>query len=260
MPHPPGLAQTTVGQGWTPAALGVLERSAAHYGGREAWRAIRTIRLVPDRVSGSLPWLKGAGRTFPIPAAFEVLPSEGVTRFVSYPDQRHVGIFQDGRVWIERIDDARVVAEAAAHRDSFRGLRKYRRWAPLDALYFFGYALTHYHSLPFSLTDGRLVTAAVVRSQGDRLDALEVDLPAGLHTHCPRQTFYFGPTGQIVRHDYHAEIVGWWASGAHFWRRPVSVNGFPIAMERHVTLRLGRTAWPPVALHVTFRGAEVELF
>ena len=247
-------------RGWTPQALAVLERSAAHYGGVEAWRGIRTIRLIPDRVSGALPWLKGAGRTFPIPAAFEVMPSEGVTRFVSYPDDRHVGIFEDGRVRIERIHDGRVVSEAATHRESFRGLAKYRRWAPLDALYFFGYALTHYHSLPFSLVDARLVAATAAGGQGQGLDSLEVDLPAGLHTHCRRQTFYFDATGQIVRHDYHAEIVGWWARGAHFWRRQVPVNGFPIAMERHVTLRLGRTAWPPVALHVTFRGAEVELF
>jgi len=242
---------------WPAPAVAVLERSWAHYGGVDAWRAIRTIRLVPDRVSGSLPWLKGAGRTFPIPSAFEVAPAGRLVRFLSYPDDRHVGIFQNGVVRIQRTEDARVVAEERAHRESFRGLAKYRRWAPLDALYFFGYALLHYHSLPFSLADARLVRATTARTGGNRLDALEVELPPDVQTHCRRQTFHFDDTGRLVRHDYHAEIVGWWAHGAHFWRRQVSVNGFPIAMERHVTLRIGRTAWPPVALHVTFGAAEI---
>jgi hypothetical protein len=32
-----------------------------------------------------------------------------------------------------------TTVHATAHRETFRGLAKYRRWSPLDALYFFDY-------------------------------------------------------------------------------------------------------------------------
>jgi hypothetical protein len=34
---------------------------------------------------------------------------------------------------------------------------KYRRWSPIDALYFFGYALWHYHVLPFALAEAQFL-------------------------------------------------------------------------------------------------------
>lgn len=245
-------------RGWTPPATAVLERAFSHYGGIEGWRAIRTIRLVPDRLSGLIPWMKGAGPTFPLPALFEVDPHERVARFVSYPDPEHVGLFDNGSVHLERLDGS-VVTESRVHRATFRGLRKSRRWTPLDALYFFGYALTHYHSLPFSLLDARLVRASVVESSGGARDVLDVELPADLPTHGRRQRFYFDAAGRLTRHDYHAEIVGLWARGAHFWNRQVPLGGFPVSLERRVVGRLGPVTTPLVALHATFQRAEIVM-
>ena len=236
--------------------MGVLERAISHYGGIDTWRAIRTIRLVPDRLSGLVPWLKGVGRTFPLPALFEVDPHERVARFVSYPDPEHVGVFEDGSVRLECLD-GRIMTESHAHRATFRGFRKARRWGPLDALYFFGYALTHYHSLPFSLLDARLVQASTTKTSDGAHDVLDVELPADLPTHGRRQRFFFDAAGRLTRHDYPAEIVGFWARGAHFWNREVVVEGFPISLERHVVARLGGATTPVVALHATFQRAEV---
>ena len=82
-----------------------------------------------------------------------------------------------------------VIESSPDHRRSFRGLRKWRRWSPADALYFFGYALTHYQGLPFTLADARPLGLCEVRSAGQRLTGVDVELPATLHTHSRRQSF-----------------------------------------------------------------------
>jgi hypothetical protein len=243
---------------WTPPAAEVLERACDHYGGVQAWRALRRIRLIPAELSGLLPWLKGMGNTFRLPSAFEIDPHERRTRFLGYPDADHVGLFENGAVRIERRDGGDVVAESRDHRQSFRALAKHRRWAPLDALYFFGYALAHYHALPFTLREARLLRARTAGSRNKPVDILDVELPADLPTHCRRQTFYFDRSGRLTRHDYHAEIVGFLARGAHFWKRETICNGLPICMERHVVARLGATPSPLTALRATFTSAELE--
>jgi hypothetical protein len=243
---------------WTPRALGVLERACDYAGGFETWRALRTIRLFPEALSGLVPWLKGNGTRFSFRGAFEIRPHQRWARFLNYPDAAHIGIFDDGAVRLEHCETKQTVLSADNHRPSFGGIAAYRRWTPLDALYFFGYALTHYHSLPFSLFDATLIRSQELGAQSDRLSVLEVELPADLPTHCRRQSFYFDRAGRLVRHDYHAEIIGFWARGAHFWKRAVSVGGFPICLERHVFARLGVRVFPLTALHARFVSAEVE--
>jgi hypothetical protein len=253
------MTKAVVDSSWTARSLGVLERACDHYGGFETWAALSEVRLFPGRLSGLVPWLKGSGQTFPVPSAFEIRPHERWARFQSYPDPEHVGIFDNGAVRIERCDTNETLLRADDQRASFRGLAKSRRWTAIDALYFFGYALTHYHSLPFSLLDARLVRASEIGSRGDPLTVLDVELPADLPTHCRRQSFYFDKSGRLARHDYHAEVLGFWARGAHFWRRQASFNGFPISLDRQVLARLGSFACPILALRATFVDAEVEL-
>ena len=132
---------------------------------------------------------------------------------------------------------------------AFRGWRKLRRWSPADALYFFGYALTHYHGLPFTLGRARPLALRQVRYAGRTLHGIEVELPAELHTHSRRQTFYFEADGLLRRHDYVADIAGAWARGAHFWTDFVTVAGLEMPRVRHVVARIGRRATPFVALH-----------
>jgi hypothetical protein len=244
---------------WTPQATEVLARAYDYYGGVDTWRALRCIRLVPTRLSGLLPWVKGVGKTFPLPTLFEVSPHQHRTRFVGFPDAEHVGIFDNGAVRIERSSDSSVVTRSENHRSTFAWPANARRWAPLDALYFFGYALAHYHSLPFSLSLGRLLRVTTSGTKLDRIDVLDVELPADLHTHSRRQRFHFDRLGRLVRHDYHAEVVGFFARAAHHWNRQTRFNGLPVSLERHVVGRLASTAVPVTALLATFADVEVEL-
>jgi hypothetical protein len=243
---------------WTGPGNDILARACEHYGGVEAWNALRKITLLPGRLNGLLPWMKGVGKTFPLPTAFEIRPHLAWTRFVGYPDPEHAGIFENGAVRIERMADDLVVAKSENHRLSFRGTARARRWQPLDALYFFGYALAHYHSLPFTLSQGRLIGVRTSGRDGSQCDVLDVELPAELHTHSRRQQFYFDRQGLLVRHDYHAQIVGLLARAAHYWNQPARFNGFPISLDRHVFARTGSMALPVTALHATFADATVE--
>ena len=138
-------------------------------------------------------------------------------------------------------------SEAREHRSTFSGLRKWRPWSALDALYFFGYALTHYHALPWSLRDAEPLGLRR-SSQAGATDALTVRFPPTLHTHSAVQTIHFAADGLIVRHDYVAEIISTWAHGAHLWSDYVEVDGFPIATHRRVLTRIGRQPLPLVAL------------
>jgi hypothetical protein len=233
--------------GWSPEARQVLERAAARHGGWERWRTLGTVRLEVAALGGPLPWAKGLGRTFPRPSTVEVTPRQGRTRFLDYPRAGLSGHFHAGDVSL--VDDTTGAVEAASrdHRLTFAGLGAWRRWEPLDGLYFFGYALCTYLGLPFLLRGTRLVGTPRWRKGGVEHPGLSVEFPAGYHTHSPRQTFYFDPDGLLVRHDYVAEVVSGLARGAHFSGDHVEVDGLPFATRRWVVAApFGRPSPVPV--------------
>ena len=237
-----------VGPEWTGQARARLESAVQRHGGWDAWRSLRAHTVQPKSLSGMLPWLKGHGRTFELPSRAEIDPHAARALFHDYPAPGATGVFERGSVALTDASGA-VVTSIANARDTFRGWRKWRRWTPADALYFFGYALTHYHGLPFTLGQGQPRGTHRVRHQGRTLTGIEVELPADLHTHSRRQTFYFEEDGLLRRHDYVADIAGVWARGAHFWSDFSTVAGLEMARVRHVVARLGRQATPFVALH-----------
>lgn len=229
----------------------LLERAIAAHGGRSLWQGIMSIRLPVLRGSGVLLALKGYPHTFPLPREYEVFPHQYTTVFHGYPDENHRGRYTAGNVCIETADGSRTLQESRDHRRAFDGLAKLRRWSPLDALYFFGYALAHYHSLPFTLGEARLHRI--------HNNTLEVIFPPDVHTHCRRQTFYFGPDGRIVRHDYVADIIGPMARGAHFWEDYDQSSGLLIARRRRVVARLGAHPLPLEVLRVQLGAPQVIL-
>jgi hypothetical protein len=240
-------------------ATEVLERACDWFGGEDRWRRIRVFRLHSDGLTGLLPLLKGNHRTFSFPRVIEVSPHERTTRFLEFPAAGCHGIYENGSVRIERTATGEVVESSRDHRATFRGFAKNRLWRPIDALFFFGYALVHYHSLPFSLKQARPIGVCEHTLGGARVRALHVELPPGLQTHSRRETFFFDESGAIVRHDYVADVVGAWARGAHLWQNVTRIDGFPVAMERRVLPKLGSLAIPGITvLHAGFRHAEVE--
>jgi hypothetical protein len=242
-------------QGWTSDAVALVQQAIAVHGGLAQWREVARINLPFRSGSGVLLRLKGFGRTFPAPREYEVRPHERVTIFHDYPDAHHRGRYERGNVTIEHLGGHAPLVTGIDHRQTFTGLAKYRLWSPLDALYFFGHALSHYHVLPFTLPAARLVD--VLRDRGVPV-GIDVIFAPDLDTHSRRQRVYFGADGRIVRHDYVADVIGPFARGAHYWEDYERCGGLLIARRRRVVARIGKMPTPLTALHVQLGEPRVQ--
>lgn len=216
----------SVFEGWPDEARALVERACERHGGWARYERVVSLRCDLVEVGGPLPRVKGLGRTHAAPSGFTVWPHERRTELHDFPGPGASGVFEDGAVRLSPDGPS-----SPEHRATFAGWAKNRRWQPLDALYFFGYALSTYLALPFVLAETRFVAVA---SAGGGLRGVDVELPPGFHTHGPRQRFFFDADGLLRRHDYVAEIVGPWAHGAHFSNDYAEVDGFPVALRRHV--------------------------
>jgi hypothetical protein len=242
--------------GWPPDARALIEQAAARHGGWERWQRLHTVHIQQEELGGPLPWAKGLHRTHPMPRHVEVHPHERRAVFLDYPRAGEAATFAAGDVRITSGD--RLLREGQDHRRTFAGLRKYRRWDELDALYFFGYALVTYMSLPFLLGELRFVAACQQEDGGQRLRGVTVEFPAGFHTHCARQRFFFDDTGLLLRHDYRAEVIGAWANAAHYSSDYVAADGLLLARRRRVVATLFGRPTPLPVLHARFAGLAVS--
>jgi hypothetical protein len=199
-------------------------------------------------LSGLVPWSEGYGRTFRLPPRAEIAPHAGRPSSSTIPHRVRPELSPAApSPWPTRA--ARWSRRRRAGAPDFAACASCVAWSGAEALYFFGYALTRYHALPFTLGRGRPLGIWRARYAGRRLTGVKVELPVELHTHSRRQTFYFEEDGLLRRHDYVADVIGPWARGAHLWRDFVTVGGLELATVRQVVVRVGRRATPLVALH-----------
>jgi hypothetical protein len=210
------------------AARVFLDRACERHGGLEAYARTRKLALQLFDLGGAVPRLKGLGRKFPPPGAVDVWPHARRAVFYHYPRPNQVGIYDQGRVAIGLDPEARL--EGPSHRRTFVGIAKWRTWWPEDFLYFLGYALVHYVSLPFSLREQELIEARRSR----RGVELWFRFPADADTHSAVQGFYFDASGLLFRHDYRAEIMGAVFNGAHLSEDYQEVEGLHLATRRTV--------------------------
>jgi hypothetical protein len=226
--------------GWPADAIARVDRAAERHGGWTRFAALSSVTLEMLELGGWLVRAKGCGRSWQRPGRVTVWPHE--CRVQLHDWSGGDGIFDRGDVRLEAA--GAVVAASADHRATFAGARKRRRWQPLDALYFFGYALANYLAHPFLLSHARYL-------DGDA-SSLRVAFAEGWPAHCSVQRFWFAEDGLLLRHDYVAEIVGGWARGAHFVEDYVEVDGLWVPRVRRVQALLGRWVTPLAVLHARF--------
>jgi hypothetical protein len=211
-----------------PAGTAFLDTACKRHGGDEAYARSGGWALQLSRLGGVIPRWKGLGRKFPAPEAVDVWPQAQRAVFHDFPQAGHVGVYDRGRVALGL--DADVRLGGPSHRATFAGLAKWRTWWPEDLIYFLGYALVDYVSLPFSLREQELFEA----HRGRRGVELWFRFPAGADTHSRIQGFFFDESGLLLRHDYRAEILGAMFNGAHLSEDYQNVGGLLLATRRTV--------------------------
>lgn len=237
---------------WTEPARALVSRAIDRHGGWTFWSRLEsvTVRLVSLR--GLLPAVKGWGRTFTLPSSLTTYPHRGRTE---WGDGGRAGVFDGGDVRVLEPASGQVLADGPAHRKTFAGLRKLRRWRTADAYYFFGYAFATYCAVPFTLPALRFL--GLVSARG--LEGVRVEWPAGSDVHSRQQSFYFDGTGLVRRNDYVADVVGPFARGAHLWDDHRTVDGLLIPARRTVYPRLGTTIVPfPTVLEAVLDGFSIR--
>lgn len=206
-----------------------LDDIIAAHGGKAAWGALHGIDAVVS-VRGFLFLSKGVPKMERVRVSVDT--REPRTVLHDYPKPGLSSHFL-GESRVEIRDAAGTVVQARDQpRREFGGLRRFFRWDALDFAYFCGYAMWNYLSMPFLLqTEGVETACTPTADGGTRVDAV---FPAGFPTHCRRQSFRFAANGELLRHDYTAEVVGQWATAAHLSGEYREFDGLRLPTRRRV--------------------------
>jgi hypothetical protein len=127
----------------------VLKSIDAH-GGLERWHAVNEI-VISASVGGASLSVKHQGKAIRNLQG-HISPARQHVMFVPYPEPGRRGVFEGGAVRIES-DRGEIIAERSDARHAFRGFRHQLWWDKLDVLYFCGYALWTYLTIPFILAE-----------------------------------------------------------------------------------------------------------
>jgi hypothetical protein len=214
----------------------LLDLAIAAHGGMDRWRRVRTLR-VGFSAGGLLfaaKWKRGA--LHDLGGLVDVSQPRAILS--PYPAPRQRGVFEPDRVSIES-EHGELLAERRAPRAAFRRARQRFWWDHLDVLYFAGYALWNYMSLPFLLAGpGFVVDEIEPWSEGpERWRRLQVTFPADVPTHSRQQVFHFDMHGLLRREDYTADLVSARARAAHYCSDHKVFSGLVMPTRRRVVPR-----------------------
>jgi hypothetical protein len=216
--------------------VSLLDEAIEAHGGRKRWRAAKEVRA-HVRSGGLLLRTKGQSGCFK-DYGLSVDTRSPSAVFEPYPRAGSTGVFAGDAVRILDADGA-VTSERQDPRAAFSGrpgLRRSLRWDHLDALYFAGYAMWNYLTIPFLFE-----WEGFECEEGEPLDTgsgswrrLDVRFPEGFPTHCREQCFYFDAQGLLRRHDYTPEVVASFANAAHMVSGHREVDGLVFGTHRQV--------------------------
>jgi hypothetical protein len=222
----------------------LLDLAIKAHGGMGRWTEVRSIDLKLSIGGGLWQYIglpEGLDNVHLHIKAHE--PSVSITPFGDARTISHLatsGHFTPERVWIEDAS-GNLVSELQMPRESFSRHEFITPWSKLQELYLTGYALWNYLATPFLLAGPGVETEEIEphEENGETWRRLAVRFPAGIPTHSPAQTFYFGQSGLLHRLDYNVDIVGG-APGAHYCFDHTSFGGIVVPTLRRVVNRSAR--------------------
>jgi len=208
----------------------VLAGVIAAHGGTGLWQRLVAIEAVLS-VDG---FLFTAKRVPPLKHV-RVMASTTAPRFTffDYPNRGQRGEwFGEEEVRIVA-DDGTILAKRKRPRAAFGSLRRELWWDELDFLFFASYATWNYLTTPFLFMQPGF-KFELLAAAPDGVDRLEATFPPEVPSHCRRQVFHFSPSGDLLRLDYTAEVVGRWAKAAHSCEDYRDFDGLRVPTRRRV--------------------------
>lgn len=238
------------------AAQAVIDQAIRRHGGMERYGEVDRIVCDVTTMGGLAMRRRGLHSDFPLPGRVTLMPRQQQAILHDYPSPGRSCLYDKGRVALVGAGRAPVF-DSDNHRLRMLSVSRFRRpWTVLDAAYFFGYAMTHYASLPFSLA-GLKVVGLARRAHGNWRARIDVEYPEGAHTHSQHESFYFDETGLLVRHDYRPLVSSPVARAANFLHNYRSCDGYLITERRKVHFRIGRLVTPLVVMDASIKVREV---
>ncbi|AKN16554.1 hypothetical protein MHAE_10763 [Mycobacterium haemophilum DSM 44634] len=214
----------------------LLDQVMEAHGGLDRWQRARAIHA-RVRTGGLLVRTRVPGNRFSdYRITVDVQQPRTVIDPFPYDGQR--GVFERGMVRIEN-REGDVISSRTRPRLAFfgrSGLRRNIRWDAMDSVYFAGYAMWGYLTVPYLLMrEGVQVDEGQAWKEGaETWRRLNVSFPPDIDTHSRRQSYYFDASGHLRRHDYVALVVGRWARAAHYCADHVQAGGLVFATRRWV--------------------------
>lgn len=209
----------------------LLDIAIAGHGGRERWEKINKIK-VTALVGGGVWPVKG----WPGALANMTLTADAKTprsEISSFLEPGRTGVFEPNRTTI--LSPTGEVDARIDPRESFYGHTLMTPWDAQNVLYFAGYAMWTYLTVPFLFQRPGFSVEEIEPwvDEGEILRRLRVTFPDDIPSHCKVQTFYFDASGILKRHDYSVDIMGGTTSG-HFTLEPKTYQDVVFPTKRRV--------------------------
>jgi hypothetical protein len=208
------------------------------HGGLEQWIKVRQVS------AAFAPSGLGLRQRGPVGEAFTRMP----TRVTVNTREQHVtfepflasgqrAIYEPHRTAVLSSDGA-VVEELKNPRDSLKTMPPGTPWSAPQLIYFAGYSLWMYVTLPFSfLKDGVVCEEAEPWVEdGETWRALKVTYPDSYPSHSTEQIHYFDDKGLMRRQDYTVDVRQE-LKAAHYLFDHRTFDGFVFPAKRRICLR-----------------------
>jgi hypothetical protein len=209
-------------------------RALKAYGGEAVWKNATTIESRVT-VGGLLFQLKGIN----IPPHARITVDIGRPHTVIDPvdDSGDIGVLDGFSVMITA-SDGRVIDQRADARQHLQNASVSTAWDRLNLLYFLGYALWGYYTLPYQLTRPDIQWTEL------RDGVLQADYGDNLPVHSRIQRFWFdSKTGLLARNDYTPVAATPTVRVANVVFEHRVSNGVPYTSKRRVKLTPAQYGW-----------------
>jgi hypothetical protein len=216
----------------------LVELAMEAYGGLDHWRQVQQVSATFQPSGPSLKLRGPVGEAFTqAPTRIEVNTRKQWVSFEPFLTSGQRAVYEPHRTAVESSEG--VVLEELDHpREDLKKLVPGTSWNAPQLIYFAGYSLWMYLTLPFSflMAGVELEEAESWVEDGETWRALKVTYPDSFPSHSKEQIHYFDAKGIMRRQDYTVDVRQD-LKAAHYLLDHQEFDGFLFSTKRRICLR-----------------------